>query len=43
MLFYEREGLDISEYLPDIQDKTPDWSTDDDEFEKEVRRECVIQ
>ncbi len=43
MLFYEREEINISDYLPDIGDNNFDISTDDEEFETDVRKYCVIQ
>ncbi|XP_070572719.1 ubiquitin carboxyl-terminal hydrolase 32-like isoform X2 [Ptychodera flava] len=43
MLFYERQGLDYHQFLPDMGDKEPDTSSIDDEFENDFKRVCRIQ
>ena len=43
LLFFEKEGISVSEYLPDIKSANLDLSSDEDEFESEVRKNCVLQ
>ena len=43
MLFFEREHIHIPDYLPDIKENNLDISTDDEEFETDVKKYCVIQ
>ncbi|XP_006811225.1 ubiquitin carboxyl-terminal hydrolase 32-like [Saccoglossus kowalevskii] len=43
MLFYERQGLNYSDFLPDVSDKEPDTSSIDDEFESDFKKVCNIQ
>ena len=43
LLFYERIGLDYKQFQPDIQDRNPDCSNDEEEFNYEVKKACVLQ
>ncbi|CAH1801921.1 unnamed protein product [Owenia fusiformis] len=43
MLFYERAGLDITRFMPNVDGKEPDLTEIDDEFESEFKKMCVIQ
>jgi len=43
LLFFEKEGINISDYLPDVKNGTLDISCDDDEFESDVKRYCLLQ
>lgn len=43
MLFYEKKNLNTIEYLPDIKGKDPvGVQQEEDEFDKEVKKYCVI-
>jgi len=43
-LFYQRQGIDFSDYMPNIEGRTP-VNTDsmDDDFNSEYKKYCVIQ
>lgn len=43
LLFFERDGINVSDYLPDVKNANLDISSDDDEFETDVKKYCVIQ
>ena len=43
LLFFERDGINVSDYLPDVKNANLDVSSDDDEFETDVKKYCVIQ
>jgi len=43
ILFYERQKLDTSVFMPDICDKEPVTVEVDDEFEKDLKKICTIQ
>ena len=43
MLFYEQGGLDERSFLPNFTGQTPDSASDDEEYENEVRRLCIVQ
>jgi len=43
ILFYERQNLDTSVYMPDVGDKEPVTVEVDDEFEKDFKKFCIIQ
>jgi ubiquitin carboxyl-terminal hydrolase 6/32 len=44
ILFYERQGLDKSHYMPDVTNKEPQTlDNDNDEFDKELRKFCIVQ
>lgn len=43
MLFYERQSLNNSVYMPDICNKDPVTVELDDEFERDFKKFCVIQ
>lgn len=43
ILFYEREGLEYSRFMPELCGKEPDTSEIDDEFESDLKKMCVIQ
>jgi len=43
ILFYQRQNLDTSIYMPDIGDKEPVTVEVDDEFEKDFKKFCIIQ
>ncbi len=44
MLFYEREGLDVGEYMPQLQDgwTPPDTKELDDELDADFKKQCVV-
>ncbi|KAG8195379.1 hypothetical protein JTE90_001395 [Oedothorax gibbosus] len=42
MLFYEREGIDQLQYMPDVKGKIPDTSDIDAEFETDFRKMCRL-
>lgn len=42
MLFYEREGVDYEQYMPDVTGKIPDTSDIDAEFETDFRKMCRL-
>ncbi|GFR09430.1 ubiquitin carboxyl-terminal hydrolase 32 [Trichonephila clavata] len=42
MLFYEREGMDYLQYMPDVKGKIPDTSDIDAEFETDFRKMCSL-
>ena len=43
MLFYEREGLSLDEYLPAVDGKSePDTKDLDDELETDFKKQCVV-
>ncbi|XP_042906047.1 ubiquitin carboxyl-terminal hydrolase 32 isoform X2 [Parasteatoda tepidariorum] len=42
MLFYEREGIDYEQYMPDVKGKVPDTSDIDAEFETDFRKMCSL-
>ena len=43
MLFYEQDGLDERSFLPNFTGQTPDSASDDEEYENDVRRLCIVQ
>ncbi|XP_062601497.1 ubiquitin carboxyl-terminal hydrolase 32-like isoform X2 [Saccostrea cucullata] len=43
ILFYERENIDFSHFMPDVEGKEPDLQEIDDEFESDLKKACVIQ
>lgn len=43
ILFYERQGLEGQRYMPDITGREPVSVESDDEFEKDLKKFCVIQ
>lgn len=43
LLFYERVGMDYKNFQPDIQDRNPDCSNDEDEIDNEIKKACVLQ
>ena len=43
LLFFEKEGINVSDYLPDVKNSNLDVSSDDDDFESEVKKYCVLQ
>uniref|UniRef100_A0A8C4R9Q7 Ubiquitin carboxyl-terminal hydrolase 32 n=1 Tax=Eptatretus burgeri TaxID=7764 RepID=A0A8C4R9Q7_EPTBU len=44
LLFYERRGLDPSQFLPPCKDRRPvDTSSMDEDFESDYKKYCVIQ
>ena len=43
LLFFEKEGINVADYLPDVKNGTLDVSCDDDEFESDVKRYCLLQ
>ena len=43
MLFYERDGLSIEDYLPRIDSgATPDTKELDDELEVDFKKQCIL-
>ena len=43
LLFFEKENIHISDYLPDIKGSDLEVSLEDDDFDSEVKKYCVIQ
>ncbi|XP_073256888.1 ubiquitin carboxyl-terminal hydrolase 32-like [Porites lutea] len=43
MLFYQQDDLEEGMFLPNFNGQTPDSASDDEEYENEVRRLCVVQ
>jgi len=43
ILFYERLGLDRGRYMPDVSGKEPQSVDSDEEFEKDLKKLCIIQ
>lgn len=43
MLFYQQEDLDNRTFLPSFNGQTPDSASDDEEYENDVKRLCVVQ
>ena len=43
ILFYERQNIDFSQFMPDIEGKEPDLQEIDDEFESDLKKACVLQ
>jgi len=43
ILFYERQGLNRSQYMPDVTGKEPQSTDDDGEFDTDFKKYCVIQ
>ena len=43
LLFFEREGIPVSQYLPDLKNTNLESSSEEDEFDSEVKRNCVLQ
>lgn len=43
MLFYQQYDLDERTFLPNFNGQTPDSASDDEEYENDVKRLCVIQ
>lgn len=43
ILFYERQNLNSSVFMPDTCNKEPVTMEVDDEFEKDFKKFCVIQ
>ncbi len=42
ILMYEREGLSLTEYLPDTANMQQDSGDLDDEFELDFKKQCSI-
>ena len=42
ILFYERSGLDVAKYMPDIRDREPDIADIDDECESDIKKMCSV-
>eukprot|EP00088_Acartia_fossae_P020500 TRINITY_DN22079_c0_g2_i3.p1 TRINITY_DN22079_c0_g2~~TRINITY_DN22079_c0_g2_i3.p1 ORF type:complete len:592 (+),score=155.44 TRINITY_DN22079_c0_g2_i3:376-2151(+) len=42
ILLYEREGLSISDYMPNLEGKEPDTSLLDEEFDTDFKKQCAI-
>lgn len=43
LLFYEREGLSVDEYLPKVDSEAiPDTKDLDDELETDFKKQCSI-
>jgi len=43
ILFYERQSLDASVFMPDVGDKEPVTVDGDDEFDKDFKKFCIVQ
>lgn len=43
ILFYERQKIDFSHFMPDVEGKEPDLQEIDDEFESDLKKACVLQ
>ncbi|KAJ7333765.1 hypothetical protein OS493_015856 [Desmophyllum pertusum] len=43
LLFYEQVGMDEGSFLPNFNGQTPDSASDDEDYENDVRRLCVVQ
>lgn len=43
ILFYERQNIDFSHFMPDVEGKEPDLQEIDDEFESDLKKACVLQ
>ncbi|GFO06715.1 ubiquitin carboxyl-terminal hydrolase 32 [Plakobranchus ocellatus] len=43
ILFYEREGVDFTRFMPDTTGREPDLSEIDDEIESNFKKNCVLQ
>ena len=43
MLFYEREPLNSSRFMPNVKDREPDLTEIEDAAESDLRKMCVIQ
>ena len=43
ILFYEREGVEFSDFMPDTTGREPDMAEIDDEFESDLKKMCVLQ
>lgn len=43
ILFYERQGVNFSTFMPDTTGKEPDLSEIDDEFESDFKKMCILQ
>lgn len=43
LLFYERVGMDYKKFQPDVKDRTPESSNDEDEIDNEFKKACVLQ
>ena len=44
LLFFEREGLDVDEYLPKFDSATskPDVGGFDEDFDSDFKKQCVV-
>lgn len=42
MLFYEREGLSVRDYLPSVSELAPDVKELDDELDADFKKQCSI-
>ena len=42
ILFYEREGVEFSHFMPDTTGCEPDLAEIEDEFESDLKKMCVI-
>ncbi|KAK3792372.1 hypothetical protein RRG08_045916 [Elysia crispata] len=43
ILFYERENVDFTRFMPDTTGREPDLAEIDDEFESDFKKMCVLQ
>ncbi|XP_059179325.1 ubiquitin carboxyl-terminal hydrolase 32-like isoform X2 [Physella acuta] len=43
ILFYQRENVDFSPFMPDTTGREPDTSEIDDEFESDFKKMCILQ
>lgn len=43
ILFYERQSIDFSHFIPDVDGREPDLQEIDDEFESDLKKACVLQ
>ena len=42
LLFYEQRDLRTIDYMPDVHELTAHDSSEDDDFDKEVKKYCTI-
>ncbi|KAK3083744.1 hypothetical protein FSP39_002517 [Pinctada imbricata] len=43
ILFYERDNIDFSQFMPNLEGKEPDLQEIEDEFESDFKKACVVQ
>lgn len=43
MLFYQQDGMDERAFLPNFSGQTPDSASDDEEYENDVKKLCILQ